>query len=153
MVEVLQGYAKQFRIGVLPKHLDQLDRKRQAPTARRPTKPRFVHKVSQRLSANIVQQLLHGYEAGQSTRQLMATYSLGKGAVLRLLDGAGIEVRHQGLSPDGQADAARLYATGLSAAKVGARLGCTADAVLAYARMAGVPIWVYGGGRKPKSAS
>jgi hypothetical protein len=70
----------------------------------------------------------------------MQTYGLGKGAVLRLLANAGVETRRQGLNPDDQLEAARLYASGWSASRVGTKLGCSPDSVLTYARAGGVPI-------------
>lgn len=69
------------------------------------------------------QALVADYRAGQSTRQLMATYGLGKGAVLRLLEAAGVQTRHQGLTSADQTAAAKLYAAGWSAAKVATKMG------------------------------
>lgn len=153
VVEVLQGYTKQFHQGALPKILDRLDRKRSSehvpPTL---PKPRFIHKVKQRLPAEALLQLTIDYQGGQSTRQLMATYGLGKGAVLRLLEAAGVQTRQQGLIPTDQVEAAKLYADGRSAAKVATKLGCSPDSVLSYARAAGIPIRPRQGGHRKQSA-
>jgi hypothetical protein len=44
-----------------------------------------VHAVHHRLSADTIQQLITDYQAGAPSTQLMLTYNLGKGTVLRLL--------------------------------------------------------------------
>ena len=152
MVELLQTYQKQQDLGVLSKRLDRLDHHCRSggvqTSVRLIATSRFIHKVSHRLPAEAIDQLVHDYQAGQSTRQLMQTYGLGKGAVLKLLERAGTSIRHQGLNEAGRAEAARLYASGLSAARVASRLGCSPDSVTAYARAAGVTVRPRQGGRQ-----
>jgi len=119
-------------------------------TSRTQPSSRFVHKVKHRLPTEALHQLVVDYQPGQSTRQIMDAYGLGKGAVLRLLEDAGIQTRQQGLTPTNQVEAARLYADGWSAAKVARKMGCSPDSALTYARADGVPIRPRRGGRLPR---
>ena len=57
------------------------------------------------------------------TTQLTEKYGLSKASVLRLLHEAGAEMRRQPFSDQEVDDAVRLYASGLSVATVGSRLG------------------------------
>jgi hypothetical protein len=58
--------------------------------------PRHIHDARRRLGPDVIAQLVHDYKSGQSTTALMSTYGLGKGAVLRLLEEAGVQRRCQG---------------------------------------------------------
>ncbi|WP_407669263.1 helix-turn-helix domain-containing protein [Nakamurella multipartita] len=80
----------------------------------------------------------------------MQTYGLGKGAVLRVLKEAGVEMRHQGLNDEDQDEAVRRYIQGQSAARVADQLGCSPDHVLACVRRAGHPVRPRVGGRQRK---
>lgn len=152
-VELLRSYSNHIS-SVLPT-LRRLDRRlatlRNEPVVVSPAKSRFTHKVEQRLPPEAIQQLVVEYEADQSTRSLMRTYGLGKGVVLRLLAEAGVGIRHQGLTADDQAEAVQLYVSGWSAARVGVRLGCSPDHVLACVRKAGHPTRPQVGGRRKRT--
>ena len=72
-------------------------------------------------------QLVADYEAGMPSTQLVVTYGLGKGSVLKLLDEAGVQMRNRGLPKDKLEKAAKLYRDGWSLARVGKQFGCSPD--------------------------
>jgi hypothetical protein len=78
------------------------------------------------------------YQAGTTTTELMRTYRIGKGTVLRILEQAGVSMRRQGLPADRLGEAIRLYESGLSLKAVGQRLGCSSDAVRRSLLAAGI---------------
>jgi hypothetical protein len=72
-----------------------------------------IHAAKRRLGSAKVAQLVADYQAGQTTTQLMTTYRIGKGTVLRLLETAGVPRRNQPLTPKQCAEAITLYPAGL----------------------------------------
>ena len=81
-------------------------------------------KLEQRLDASIPAQIVADYGAGMPTTQLTLKYGLSKASVLRLLHEAGTEMRRrQPFSEQKVDEAIRLYASGLSVAAIGSRLG------------------------------
>ncbi len=58
-----------------------------------------TQRADNRLGPQQLAQLIANYRAGIPTTQLMQSYGLGKGAVLRLLDAHGVVRRRQGLTP------------------------------------------------------
>jgi hypothetical protein len=93
-----------------------------APRSSKSLKPR-VHAVHRRLSPDTIQQLINDYQAGIPSTQLMVTYNLGKGTVLRLLRDHGVQLRNQRMTPAEVGQAIQLYQAGNSPAAVGAKLG------------------------------
>jgi len=92
------------------------------PDTRPPSDPLpKVHKARKRLDPTATAELVAAYEAGATTRELMASYSLGKGAVLRLLRANGAQLRYQSMTPTEVDEVIRLYAQGLSLAAIGQR--------------------------------
>ena len=77
-------------------------------------------KLSQRLAPSAVNKLIKEYVDGKSSYELAKTYNLNKGSVIKLLRGAGVPIRNQGLTDEQVAEAVRLYETGQSLAKIGA---------------------------------
>jgi len=69
----------------------------------------------------------------------MATYSLGKGTVLRLLREHGVQLRNHRITPAEVGQAIDLYGQGLSLAAVGARLGYNHGTIWLALKRAGVP--------------
>ena len=106
------------------------------------------HKIKNRLPEAVVTALVADYEAGKSSTELMATYQLGRGTVLQLLAEAGIAMRHQGLSEQETAEAASLYASGLSVVSVADRLERPMSTVYFALKRSGVVIRPAKGGRR-----
>ena len=108
-----------------------------AKPAKSPT-PR-VHAVQRRLSADTIQQLVTDYQAGTPSTQLMVSYNLGKGTVLRLLREHDVQLRNQRMSSSEIDQAIQLYGQGLSIAAVGTKLGYGEGTIWRALKRAGVP--------------
>lgn len=80
-------------------------------------------KLSQRLNASVVNELIKQYESGKSSYELAKVYGINKGSVIRLLRDAGVSIRNQGLTTKKVAEATQLYESGLSLAKIGTHFG------------------------------
>jgi hypothetical protein len=84
--------------------------------------PSRPFKLDQRLKPAKVAEIVARYEAGEPSTAVAASYGLSKGSVIRLLHEAGIPIRRQGLTVEQTSEAARLYESGWSLAKIGAHL-------------------------------
>jgi len=73
---------------------------RRSPVLAMSSPSRQKQRAEDRLGPKRVALLLADYQAGVPTTELMRTYSLGKGAVLRLLRTNGVPRRRQGLSTE-----------------------------------------------------
>lgn len=92
--------------------------------------PGRIQAARKRLSPEVVGQLVHDYEAEESTATLCRSYGLGKGTVLSLLMEREVTMRGQGLPADQLSEATRLYIQeGWPLRKIGPHLNCSADAV------------------------
>jgi hypothetical protein len=98
-----------------------------------------VHAVHRRLSPDTIQQLVTDYQAGIPSTQLMLTYNLGKGTVLRLLRTHGVQLRNQRMTPEHIEQAIQLYGQGLSLVAVGEQLGYDHGTIWRILKRAGVP--------------
>lgn len=92
-----------------------------APVSSRP--PRQRQRAEDRLGADGVAQLVADYQAGRSTKWLQRTYRLSQGAILRLLDVAGVPRRQRGLIEAQVQEAVWLYAQGWSLTRIGDHFG------------------------------
>ncbi len=109
-----------------------------------------VHKLDQRLSAAEVAQIVAEYEAGAHTTELMKTYQIGKGPIIRLLHENGATMRRQGLTDEELAQARRLYESGLSLMSVGKRMGRHHSTVHLALRRSGVEMRARDGVKRPE---
>jgi len=98
-----------------------------------------IHNVHRRLDPDVIAQLVADYQAGSPSTELMATYGLGKGTVLRLLREHGATIRHQSLTPDQLKEAIQLYREGWSLARVGAQFGRDASFIHTTFKREGIP--------------
>lgn len=124
IVEVVRRYSRQPHLWRTSKRLLKL--LTEANVARRTERVRpvpHVHKLGQRLCEEQVQQLVKDYQAGATSTELRASYSLGKGSVLKLLREGGVEMRRQGLSESQVALVVERYRAGLTIREVAAELG------------------------------
>lgn len=113
------------RYSNFPQHLTQIERLVEmaqnplSPFPRlRPVVPR-IHKIEQRINPSVIARIAADYKAGMTTRELMATYQIGKGTLLRLLRNQGVDIRNQSLTAEQSAEAITLYMEGWSLAKIG----------------------------------
>lgn len=58
------------------------------------------------------------YTAGASIRALSQEYGVSRGGLRQLLQGEGVALREQGITPDDAEKAVRLYETGLTIREV-----------------------------------
>jgi transposase len=106
-----------------------------APVARQPAaRPR---RVSHRLGAEAIEQLVTDYLAGATTRDLAARYELSKTTVTRLLRQRGA-VRTRGLTTEQITLGLELYALGYSVARAAEALDVHVNTLYGALTRAGV---------------
>ncbi len=134
----LMGRYSNFSPPLLSRQIDHVIRSVKSPELPKSPAPR-VHAVHRRLSPDAIQQLITDYQAGTPSTQLMLTYRLGKGTVLRLLREHGVQLRNQRMTPAEVEQAIQLYGQGLSLATVGQQLGYDHGTIWQALKRAGVP--------------
>ena len=132
------GRYSNFSLPLLSGQTDRLIRDATASEPPKSPTPR-IHAVQRRLSPDTIQQLITDYQAGTPSTQLMVTYNLGKGTVLRLLRTHGVQLRNQRMTPEHIEQATQLYGQGHSLAAVGAHLGYDHGTIWRALKRAGVP--------------
>ena len=103
-----------------------------------PASLRRVHAVDRRFEPAVIAQLVAEYEAVDPTTVLMARYNLGKGTVLKLLTGHGVQLRGQGVKNIDITLAVQQYLDGWSLKRLGETYGCNAETVRKALKAAGV---------------
>jgi DNA-binding CsgD family transcriptional regulator len=96
--------------------------------ARRPHRHR-ERRISKRLEAEVIEELVDEYAAGATAAELGQRYGLAKSSVLRLVRQAGGRVRHPRLSTKETAQLVTLYKAGVPQSEIAARLGRSPSAV------------------------
>lgn len=106
----------------------------------RPVKPRLhaPHHRLQLISPKEVDELVAGYEAGATARQLAVSHGWHRHTVERALRSRGIQSRLRSLTEIEAHEVVALYAQGLSIAQVAERIGRSSKLVLNTLRRAGV---------------
>lgn len=98
-----------------------------------------VHHVQRRLPSEVRGQLLRGYEAGVTFRDLQAKYDIGLTGIKALVAASGLPQRISRLSEDDKTRIVELYQSGLSLEAVGAKIGCSPSNVRMALIARGVP--------------
>jgi hypothetical protein len=137
MVEILQRYANTAQHRKPP--ISVYSKTPKSTAIMQPARPQHIHKATQRLPPDTLQQLVTDYRDGMPTAQLMAIYHLSKGAILRIMDAQGVPRRNTAMSPVETITAIRLYRQGWSLARVGAHLNRDAGTIQHVLIRAGVP--------------
>ncbi|MDT5220065.1 MAG: hypothetical protein QOF15_2170, partial [Mycobacterium sp.] len=78
-------------------------------------------KLAQRLKPGTVAEIVARYEAGEPLTALAGRFGISKTSVIKLLREVDVPIRKQRVIDDQIAEAAQLYESGLSLAKIGAR--------------------------------
>jgi len=91
-----------------------------------------------RLTEPEVTSLVEQYQDGATLVALAEGHKISRGAVRRLLQRDGIELRRRGLTPEQVDQAVDLYRRGWSLARIGEQLGVTANTVHTRLRERGV---------------
>jgi hypothetical protein len=76
-----------------------------------------------------VAQLLEDYQAGAPATELMKQYGIGKGAVLGILNEAGVTRKQRRMSNEQLTEAAELYHQGWSLVRLGNHFGFHQSAI------------------------
>jgi hypothetical protein len=76
-----------------------------------------------------VAEIVAKYEAGATTPALCVEYSLSKGGLLKLLRGAGVQLRNQPLKREQLDEAALMYERGDSIANIATHFGVSYNGV------------------------
>lgn len=120
LVELLRHYSSKAilrdRLVDLRERFTNID----AHPVRRSRSPRRRFKITSRLSAEQLNELVAAYESGISSNQLVIGYGIAKGTVLKLLRANNVTMRGQGLNAATAKQAAALYRNGKSLAAAGA---------------------------------
>lgn len=94
---------------------------------------------ARQLGADQVQELIAGYQRGETVYQLGARFGVERRTVSEILHRHDVPMRRRGLSAEQVDDAAHLYGLGWSLARVGRHLGVDAMTVLNKFRERGIP--------------
>lgn len=105
-------------------------------------------KASRQVPQETIDTLVSRYLDGVPTLTLAKQFKLGKETVSKLLRGAGVEIRRQGLAEEEVPEAAELYRGGLTLAEVAEHYGVSVHAVYNKLRAAGVQMRAGHGGKR-----
>jgi Helix-turn-helix domain len=92
------------------------------------------------LTAQDVADIVHRYEADETTQQIGNRYGISKTRVATVLREQGVTIRRQGLSDEQVREAATLYVAGKSLASLGVRFGVSHTTIAAILRQQGVEL-------------
>ena len=81
------------------------------------------------LSPDELTHLAADYQAGMTVYELAAKYRISRETVSKHLHRMGVEIRRQGLNEQQAIEAVRLYGEGLSAFRIGERIGAQHNTV------------------------
>ncbi len=90
------------------------------------------------LTAQDREDIVHRYEAGETTQQIGTHYGVSKTRVATVLREQGVTIRRQGLTEEQVREAGKLYAAGKSLAWLGARYGISHTTVATALHRKGV---------------
>jgi uncharacterized protein (DUF433 family) len=113
-----------------------------AQDVRNPRSKRF-------LTAQNVTDIVHRYEAGETTQQIGNRYGISKTRVASAPRNQGVTIRRHGITVDQVTEATTLYAAGKSLAWLGARYNVSHTTVAAALRRQGVQLRARPGWRWP----
>jgi hypothetical protein len=99
-------------------------------------KPRSKHF----LTAQDITEIVHKYEAGDTTQQIGTHYGISKTRVAAVLRGQGVTLRRRGLTDEQVAEAAMHYDDGKSLSWLGARYEVSHTTVAAALRRQGIQL-------------
>jgi hypothetical protein len=93
---------------------------------------------ARQLGTDQVQELIAGYESGETVYQLGVRFSIERRTVSEILHRHNVPMRRRGLSPEQVDNAIHLYNLGWSLARIGRHLGVEHTTVLAKLRQRGI---------------
>jgi Mor family transcriptional regulator len=114
--------------------------KRISESPRRPASSDTPLRSKRFLIPTDIDDIVHRYDAGETTEQIGARYGISKTRVARVLREQGVTIRRQGLTEERLTEAAELYAAGRSLAWLGARYEVSHTTVAAALRRQGMQL-------------
>jgi DNA invertase Pin-like site-specific DNA recombinase len=99
-----------------------------------------VRKPVRSLTADDVTDIIHRYEASETTQQIGTRYGISKTRVATVLREQGITIRRQGLNNEQVTQAATLYVAGNSLAWLAARYGVSPTTIATTLRRQGIQL-------------
>jgi hypothetical protein len=90
------------------------------------------------LAAEDITDIVHRYEAGETTQQIGGFHGISKTRVATVLREQGVTIRQQGLNDEQVSEAAMLYAAGRSLAWLGAHFDVSHTTIGTALRRRGV---------------
>jgi AraC-like DNA-binding protein len=139
MVEVLQRCS---RLQGVDNRLCKALTYARSVTADAPTleaKPSQAHKLSQRLTPEVIEQIIADHAAGSSTRKLGLKYDLHRNSVTRLLQAEGVTRPRTRITDEHVEQAKNLFNEGLSVAKAAQQLGIAPTTMTRAFQVRGLP--------------
>jgi AraC-like DNA-binding protein len=115
-------------------------RKHISESPRRPASSGTPPRPKRYLVPADIDDIVHRYDAGETTEQISAHYGISKTRVAFVLREQGVTIRRQGLTQQRLTEAADLYAAGRSLAWLGARYGISHTTVAAALRRQGMQL-------------
>jgi hypothetical protein len=109
-------------LGALAKLAQQAQNGHQVPTVAEAA-PVPSRSIRRRLAPKVIEELVARYTAGESIRALSWQHGLSRSGLSHFLEGEGVVLREQGITPEGAERAVRLYESGLTIRQVAERLG------------------------------
>lgn len=138
-MELVRTYSNQSHLckkfAELRKHIDQSP---SLPPLSRQNGPKPRSKRF--LTAEDITDIIHRYEAGETTQQIGAHYGFSKTRVATVLCEQDITVRRQGLTTEQVSEAAKLYPTGRSLAWLATCYGVSPLTVSTALRRQGIQL-------------
>jgi transcriptional regulator of aromatic amino acid metabolism len=92
------------------------------------------------LSSDDVTDMVHRYQAGETTQQIGDRYGISKTRVATVLREQDITIRRQGLTEEQTGEVVKLYAAGESLARLGVRFGVSHATIAAVLRKQGIQL-------------
>lgn len=144
LVGLIRKYSNQDTLTRFSQAVEQAKANRRKPSKKPQVTPTF--KVTRRLSADTIAELVEAYRQGTSTLELQKRYDLGKGTVLKLLADHNVPMRQQQHLTEAQIDkAVEQYQAGDSLATIAKQIGSTATTVRRLLQARGVVMRPAGG--------
>ena len=130
---LVESYCKLWEQGSRYERLLRLPRNRLVKPRSRASTRRATH-----VRPAVAAEAAAAYEAGESVGGLAEHFGLHRTTIANLLDNADVARRPKGLTHEQVREAVRLYADGLSVAKVAARFGLSPNGMDKALKRAGV---------------
>jgi hypothetical protein len=105
---------------------------------RMPTVVQPQRRVADRLDEVMVAELVQGYLAGMPGRELAERFRLARSTIIKVLKDHGVAVRHPRVTPEAQAEMARLYQAGVRQVEIAEQFGRSPGLVWHVLERAGV---------------